>query len=360
MKMEMKRIVGSIVLLACTMALAAQVKVTAEIDSMQLLIGEQAHVRLSATMKKGQQAVFPQYQYTEHLTPGVEVINMSDIDTADVNNGMVRLSRTYTITSFDDTLYYLPPMKVMVDGKEYASKNLALKVLTIDVDTLHPNQFFPPKDVQNNPFLWDEWKLPFVLSVLVVLLTILVYYLYIRLRDNKPIIAKIRIIRKMLPHQKAMMEIERIKSERMDTSENQKLYYTRLTDALRTYMEERFGFQAMEMTSGEIIEHLKKEEDQTKVRELTELLETADLVKFAKHSAMLNERDRDMASVVEFIQTTKKEDMPTIEKVKPTLSESDRRTRRSRAIIISLITIASAAAIAALIYVVWTVFMMIS
>ena len=36
--------------------------------------------------------------------------------------------------------------------------------------------------------------------------------------------------------------------------EKQKEYYTRLTTTLREYIEQRFGFRAMEMTSGEIIE----------------------------------------------------------------------------------------------------------
>ncbi len=347
-------------LLAClSQVLTAQVKVETRIDSLQLLIGEQAHLTLSVTMKEGQQALFPDYQYTQQLTPGVEVLEMKDGDTLRLDNGMVKVSREYTITSFDDTLYYLPPMKVKVDGKEYLSKNLALKVLTFDVDTLHPNQFFPPKDVQNNPFLWSDWSLIFWLSVLMVLLMALVYYLYVRLRDNKPVISRIRIIRHLLPHQKAMMEIQRIKSDNIEISGDQKEYYTRLTDTLRTYLEERFGFQAMEMTSGEIIERLKQEEDQTKIAELRELLETADLVKFAKHSALLNERDRNMASVVEFIETTKREDMPTIEKIQPQLSDSEKRTKRSRTILITLISVLGIVALALLAYVLWQVWLLL-
>ena len=345
----------SIILACLTLTLPAQVSVETKIDSVELFIGEQAHLTLSVTMKKGQQAQFPDYQYTQPLTPGVEVLEMKDGDTLHLDNDMVKVSRQYTITSFDDTLYYLPPMKVKVDGKEYESKNLALKVLTIEVDTLHPNQFFPPKGVQNNPFQWSDWSLLFWLSVLMVLLTALVYYLYIRLRDNKPVISRIRIIRHLLPHQKAMMTIQRIKSDNIEISGDQKEFYTRLTDTLRTYLEERFGIQAMEMTSGEIIEQLKQEEDQTKIAELRELLETADLVKFAKHSAMLNERDRNLASVVEIIETTKREDMPTIEKIQPQLTDSEKRTKRSRIILITLITVGGLAALGLLAYVLWQV-----
>ena len=37
-------------------------------------------------------------------------------------------------------------------------------------------------------------------------------------------------------------------------------YYTRLTAILRTYIEKRYGFNAMEMTSTEIIDRLLKEQ----------------------------------------------------------------------------------------------------
>ncbi len=351
----MKRFYTAIALVLICLSASAQVKVEMMLDSLELLVGEQAHITLSVTMKEGQQAQFPDFQYTQQLAPGVEVLETRDLDTLHLDNAMVKLSRVYTITSFDDTLYYLPPMKVKVDGKDYPSKNLALKVLTIDVDTVHPNQFFPPKGVQANPFQWSEWAPFFWLSLLLLVMLGLVYYLYIRLRDNKPIISRIRIIRHLPPHQKAMMEIGKIKAENATVAGDQKMYYTRLTDTLRTYLDERFGIEAMEMTSGEIIEQLRKEEDQSKIEELRELLETADLVKFAKHSALLNERDRNLESVVEFIQSTKRDDTPVIERVEPKLSESERRSQRSRQVIIALITVLSVASVALLAYVLWRV-----
>ena len=109
------------------------------------------------------------------------------------------------------------------------------------------------------------------------------------------------------------------------------------------------------MTSGEIIEQLRKVEDQSKFLELKQLFETADLVKFAKFSTVLDDNDRDMANVVEFIQTTKREDLPTVEKIKPNLTESEKRSKRSRIIIKTIITIASIVGIGCLAWVTWTV-----
>ena len=336
-----------------TLGVKAQVTVESKIDSIEIFIGEQAHMTVDVTMKKGQKLVFPVFKPSEMITPGVEVLEQSDADTSKLDNDMIKVSKQYTPTSFDEKLYYLPPVKVKVNGKEYASKNLALKVLTVPVDTLHPNQFFPPKDVQTNPFLWSEWSLSFWLSVLMLLLIVLAFYLRQRLYDNKPIIAKVRIVKKVLPHQRAMQEIEQIKADKMVMSEDQKAYYTKLTDTLRKYIEERFGFNAMEMTSTEIIMKLQETGDRKMIDELRELFMTADLVKFAKYSTLINENDSNLVNAIEFINTTKIENQPTEERIEPTLTEQDKRSIRSRIIIKCILAAIAVACIIILVYVLY-------
>jgi hypothetical protein len=348
-----KKLVVVLIMMLLTLGVKAQVTVESKIDSIEIFIGEQAHMTVDVTMKKGQKLVFPVFKPSEMITPGVEVLEQSDADTSKLDNDMIKVSKQYTLTSFDEKLYYLPPVKVKVNGKEYASKNLALKVLTVPVDTLHPNQFFPPKDVQTNPFLWSEWSLSFWLSVLMLLLIVLAFYLRQRLYDNKPIIAKVRIVKKVLPHQRAMQEIEQIKADKMVMSEDQKAYYTKLTDTLRKYIEERFGFNAMEMTSTEIIMKLQETGDRKMIDELRELFMTADLVKFAKYSTLINENDSNLVNAIEFINTTKIENQPTEERIEPTLTEQDKRSIRSRIIIKCILAAIAVACIIILVYVLY-------
>lgn len=340
-----------LVLLWLTIGLRAQVTVESKIDSIEMLIGQQVHLTVDVTMKRGQHLAFPVFRPSEMITPGVEVLGESIADTIELDNDMVRVSKRYTLTSFDENLYYIPPVKVNVSGKEYTGKNMALKVLTVPVDTLHPNQFFPPKDVQNNPFLWNEWKLVFWLSVLMLILMVLAVYLRHRLYDNKPIIASVRIVKKVLPHQRAMKEIEQIKNDRMVSSEDQKAYYTRLTDTLRKYIEERFGFNAMEMTSSEIIARLYETGDRKMIDELRELFTTADLVKFAKYSTLINENDSNLVNAIEFINVTKLENQPSEERIEPKLTEQDKRSIRSRIIIKSILAAIAVACIVILCFV---------
>lgn len=349
-----------LMLSAGTVLTQAQVSVEASIDSIEILVGQQAHVTLKATAKESSKVEFPHFKPSEYVTPGVEVLSSEQQPEQKADNDYVERSVVYTLTSFDDTLYYIPPLTVKVDGKPYKSKSLAMKVLTMEVDTVHADQFFGPKGVQDNPFLWSEWSPIFWLSVLLLIILAITYYLYVRLRDNKPIITHIKIVKRLLPHQKAMKEIEQIKADKMVTSENSKEYYTKLTDTLRKYIEERYGFNAMEMTSSEIIEKLTATQDEKALSELRHLFLTADLVKFAKYSTLINENDMNLVNAIEFINQTKLENMPTEEAVKPQLSEEDKRSVKTRRMLKWVITALVIGSAALFVYVVYATYQLIN
>lgn len=346
--------------LACAvLSAAAQATVEATIDSIEILIGQQVEVSVRATAKEGSKVVFPDFRPQQMITPGVEVVSHKDSATVGIDNGMAVFTHKYRLTSFDGKLYYLPPFTVKVNGKAFKSKSLALKVLEVPVDTTKLDQFYGPKDVQDNPFEWSDWSAVFWLSVLMLVVMIVAYWLYLRLRDNKPIIASIKIVKKLLPHQKALKEIEVIKAEKMVTSENQKEYYTKLTDTLRKYIEERYGFSAMEMTSSEIIDRLTETQDRQALDELRMLFQTADLVKFAKYSTLINENDMNLVNAIEFINKTKLEAQPDQKPEKPQMTEEQVRTTKTRRMLKASITALLVGAAAILVYVVYAVYMLL-
>ena len=141
--------------------------------------------------------------------------------------------------------------------------------------------------------------------MLVIALCFLIPFLLTRYRDNKPILRRVTIAPKLPPHQVALQEMERIKEEKSWQRDDVKQYYTELTDALRGYMEERFGFNAKEMTSDEIIAKLNEQPDKEWIGELRELFQMSDLVKFAKYKPLINENDMNLINAIDFINKTK-------------------------------------------------------
>lgn len=329
----------------------AQASVEVKIDPIEMMIGEQAQVTMTVQAAEGAKIEMPVFQPRQQIVAGVEVINVEH---------PTDHSLLLTITSFDGNLYYLPPFKVKVNGKTVESKSLALKVVEVEVDTTKLDKFFGPKDVQDNPFQWSDWSLSFWLSILMLVLLAIAYYLYLRLRDNKPIIARIKIVKRLLPHQKAMKEIEQIKADKMVSSENQKEYYTKLTDTLRKYIEERYGFSAMEMTSTEIIERLTADDDQQSLSELRQLFMTADLVKFAKYSTMINENDANLVNAIDFINQTKLENQPTEETIKPQLSEEDQRSQKTRRVLKTVIWSVMIVSLLLFCYVIYSIYQLLN
>lgn len=289
-------------------AQTGNVTVDASIDSLQIYIGEQAKITLEISTDADKRAVFP--IFTDTIIKGVEVVDVAKPDTQYLNDRKrLLIKQEYTITSFDSALYYLPPMEVKVDSQTYYSKALALKVYSVPVDTVNVDQFFGAKTVMQPPFVWADHIGLIARGGLLIPFCILLAYLLIRLFDNKPIIKKVRLEPKLPPHQVAMAEIERIKQERIWQKGEAKEYYTELTDTIRMYITARFGFNALEMTSSEIVEKLLETNDKEAVSDLKNLFQTADLVKFAKHSPLTNENDANLVSAIDFINDTRmKED----------------------------------------------------
>lgn len=333
---------------------SAQVTVEARIDSLQMLVGQQTGITIDVSCDGKATVELPTFQKGQQLAPGVELVEMMAADTTKLDDGhRMQVTRKYIVTAWDFSFYYIPPMKVRVNNKEYLTKNLALKVYTLDVDTLHYDQYFGPKDVMDAPFSWDDWKPVIASLVLILLLSGLAAYLVYILRTGKPLIRIVRRKRKEPAHKVALTAIERIKTERTWAQEDSKEYYTELTDTLRTYIQERYGFSAMEMTSGEIIERLTQENDEEALAELRELFQTADLVKFAKWTTLINENDANLMTALEYINQTKQEEDPNQPQEEVIVTPEAKRQRITIWTMRVVSAIAAAAAFALLVWVIY-------
>lgn len=322
------------------------VLVEAKIDTLEIMIGEQTVLNLKVTLDANLNAILPTFQ--DSIVKGVTVLSQSANDTLFVNEGKkMTLSRDYIITSFDSALYRIPPIEVIVDTITYKSNPLALKVNTIPLTEEDLNNIFGAKDVLSPPFLWKDWIKEIIMTLLLFPFIGLIIFFIIRLLDNKPIIRKVKVEKKLPAHTLAMQEIERIKQEKtLDKDSDVKKYYTQLTDIIRGYIKDRFGFNAQEMTSAEIIDELKNSDDKTAISELRDLLQTSDLVKFAKYYPEMRENDVNLMKAVEFINVTKNIEEENALKDEPDeITVVEKRTLRSKAILIASILILTSAVI---------------
>ena len=304
----------------------------ATIQPTEILIGEQALIDLKVITPKDKVISFPVYE--EEIIPGIEVIAMLPPDTV-IENNVMTLNFRYVVTSFDSTLYHVPFLPIFDGTDTIFSNSFGLKVTSpelsdstlsyldkinrgetdsIDFKQLQINEIKP---IRKAPFVWTDflWILWLVLGAALLLALIgLIIYLIVK-KKKKGYIFKPPVV---LPaHVRAAKELDKLKSEKIWLQGREKEFYSKLTDILRRYIYEREGINAMEMTSGEILDNIRQISDVDSVYDnLKQILSTADLVKFAKYKPYPDENDLSMVNAYFFVNQTKEPDpLPTKEEL---------------------------------------------
>ena len=303
------------------------VVVKAELDSMMMWIGQQTGLHVEVTCSANQKVEFPAYRDT--IVRGLEIIPPVTTDTVrDKEGKTVTVRRNYIVTCFDSALIYIPYIPVTVDGNEYQSNRLALAFMTYDIPEEQQNNIFPPKGNLRTPLRLYEIKGVAVKWLLAAMGLTVGILLLMSFYNNKPIIKRIKIEAKVPAHVRAMDGIEELRVSGGARSEDAKEYYTRLTDLVREYINERFGFNATEMTSDEILEHLTESCSKDSLKELADLFSTSDMAKFAKFKPLLGENDRNLVTALDFVKDTMVE-VPD-EELQPKEIETVVEVKRSR------------------------------
>lgn len=297
-------------------AFAQQTLIDVKIDSAAILIGEQTKLHLTLTTDKDKQVqvLIP----ADTLMRGVEVLERSKPDTTWIENDRMLVKQDVLITSFDSSLYLLPPV-LAIDGRDtILSNQVALKVSTVPVNVDKPDEFADIKDVWKPPFVWSDYY-PWIIGILAVLLLMaLAYYIVKRIRERKSLIPFAQPEKpKLPPYEQAIKELDEIKQSKLWQQGKEKEYFTSITDTLRRYLVDRFGINAMEKTSAEILDSVKGiNEIVPAFEKLEQVLKLADFVKFAKFRPLPDENDLSLVNAYFFVNQTKPVEIPTPEEAK--------------------------------------------
>ena len=222
---------------------------------------------------------------------------------------LLDIKSSIVLTSFDEGTYDLPSLRVrriLLDGNRDSLlfDALQLEVKTIMVDTAK-FKIHDIKEQMKYPITFIE-VLPYVLGGLgLILIIFLVIYLVKRFRRNQ------EDKKNSEPaHIVALRTLEKYRGDKLWVADKQKLFYSGITDALRTYIDSRYKISAMEMTTKEIFDLLKKEELTPELyNEAKELFERADFVKFAKYVAPNEENSLALPVAVRFVTQTYQVDL---------------------------------------------------
>ena len=259
-------------------------EVTASIDRDSLLIGEQIELQLSASADPEALILFPEGQTFYPL----EVINESAIDTLS-KRPQLSLRKTYKITQFDAGDYLIAPQQITINRNPFTTDAIPVRINDVVVDTTAQGLYDIKPLGQKIPEPQSYW--PYALITALIAIGLLIYFK--RSREKKRVIS---------PFEEAIHSIDRLKQ--IEVVEAASIYYS-ATSIFKTYLHRRLSLSTEQRTSKELIgllDSLGQNEpyyQQTKEQQtgLKELLNRAELYKFAKQSVTDAQRSADLLLV---------------------------------------------------------------
>lgn len=294
-------------------------KSTLSADS--LLVGDQVVWTFDFSVPEGKMlAVAPYSEILARDTTirgAVEVVRDFELDTLSVKKNLAQLRGRILLTSFDSGAFRLPPPIILVekDGGSEAdtlkidSKTLYVNTIPVDTATF---KIYDIKPQETYPVTFKE-VLPWILLGLGIaaLIWAIARYIVMR-RKNKDFFG--RSIESDPPHIVALKKLEKIRSDKLWQNGKEKLFYTGVTDAVREYIDKRYGVRAMEQTSSEIMDSLKDKQIEEKVlSDLGAMFITSDLVKFAKHTPGAEDNEKAIPAAVNFVNFAYMQQLKEIE-----------------------------------------------
>ena len=274
-------------------------KITTSIDSSQIKIGSQFLLTIKASVNAKDKVVFPAGKFFGAL----EILESYPIDTIK-NDNQYELIKKYGLTQFDSGRYVIPKLLVKINQKEFRTDSLSILVNDVKVDTTK-QQMYDIKDIiatEEKPM--SEWWKLLILLVLIVASGFASYFIIKRLQKDKE--QKEEFFAS--PIEKAIAYLQNLDKKQLVQRGDVKEYYSEMTDITRTYIEESIHIPAMESTSSELIESLKKAIADKKMfvnredlEKFSRVLENSDLVKFAKSQPMLFEIETDKKIIDKFL-----------------------------------------------------------
>lgn len=264
------------------------------LDRAVMTTADSALLRLELASAETDTVEFPEL---DEGVGGFAVIRSQALPDRLGQDGTVVRGREYALQPFLAGDYELPALTVVRNGTEtIATEPLTVVVESVIEDAESPElrDIADPIDV---PVPWWWWAL----GVAFLLAALVGVGWWLRRRRMKQLEPRI-----VPPHEAALNALDELLGENLLAGGDFKIFYMRLSDIVRRYIEERFGLHAPERTTEEFLVELT---DSPEIRGdhqrlLRRFLQEADMVKFAKAVPGTDETGASVDAARTFIEQT--------------------------------------------------------
>ena len=280
--------------------------VSAAIDSTTLFIGDQTDLHLRATCEAGEQVQMP--VLAEQLVDGIEIVDRTIVDTTTLQDGRVQYNQYLTLTSFQDSLFYIEPLAFVSGDDTVWSESLMLNVVQpFEMDSTDM-AITDIKGIYKAPIWWWGILRWVLLALAIAGVGVGGYYLITYLRNRFGDASATDVPTEPLrpAEEVALEKLDAIREQKIWQSGQVKEYHTQLTDVVREYIARRFAVSSTEQTSDETLRAMRGllSDKKELYEDLRKMLTLADLVKFAKWTTTPDENELSLRSAYAFVKET--------------------------------------------------------
>jgi len=307
MRLIAKILIIFLLLVRANSSTGQDISVKAAFDTSKIWLGDQINYSFSVEQPADLSLYIPVLKDT--LCKSIEIVSGPVIDTSFLENNRLKIIGTYLVTSFDSGFYEAPPLyaefKDSSGIRRFFSDYSYLEVMRVRIAPADTTQkIFDIIDPYRAPITLSEVA-PWILLAAAVVFLILIIWRYAR-RWLSPRPEKEVEIPAEAPHIIAFRELEALKAEELWQKNQVKQYYSRLTEILRTYLENRYEVNSLELTTRETLDELRRKGfgKNDLFESLGKILTGSDMVKFAKYIPEKADHERYFDESWTFIEKT--------------------------------------------------------
>ena len=301
----MRRVIPYILLLFITLSLnvkAQNVQAFADTDSTEYIVGDYIYYILEVKYPKGVKVTIPSVKDSIN---NLEFIKEEPSVKQESGSEIYELHK-YIFSKYDSSDVTIPSYNIAYSTDGTNVQYVRVNPVNIIVKTIEVDPQADIQDVKKPIRIPLDWMAILIIALIVLAIVLLAFFGYKYYKKKHTPIKPQKVKITVLPYQKALGQLHQLEEKKLWQQGKVKEYHSEITGIIRDYFEERFHFDALEMTTPEIIDNLKSRHVTTDVVVKTEeFLQNADMVKFAKFQPMPTVNEEMMKEAYFIVDNTK-------------------------------------------------------
>ena len=279
------------------------------IDTNYVRLGQQTVLKFSVTCHKDRQPMIPLWK--EVLKDQLDIISIGNADTISITDSQIKIRQELVVAKFNEDTTRIDSLWIPLVKKRDTAFVLCntLTIYPILEEVNMEDDIRDIKGPEEIPYSWQE-ILPYILLFVGIVVAIFIIGGIVRIikrsRKKEVIVTEPEPPKIIIPADIIALEkLNQLKSQEKWFTTDSKAYITEFTDILREYIFNRWGFDARESTSEEILgADFILSIDHSHLEKLKEILSTADFVKFAKANTSTDENKLMLDRAFVFVEMT--------------------------------------------------------